>query len=105
MRKAVLAAALVLLSSGASFGFDRPAWLAPKPSHHARPAAGCSGCVDDSPLCPQLAPFVFDQSQCKMSWHAKTPSPECTGPQIFPPLPYSHRAAGYAGPGSSAFPH
>lgn len=103
MRQTIAVVALVLLLSGVSFGGD---WLSFR-SHHARPASSCIGCVDDSPLCPQLAPYVFENSQCKQSWCAGHKSADDQAPPYFPPLPYSHRAVGYTGHGAGApsFPH
>jgi hypothetical protein len=59
-----------------------------------------SGCFDDSPLCPQLSPWLLESSHCKpplcsggQGCHQST-----GGPVFFPPLPYSYRAYGAASP-------
>lgn len=101
MRRAFAVVALVFMSGGVSFGADWPMFR----SHHARPKAGCTGYVDDSPLCPQLAPYVFDNSQCRLPWCSDTKWAVDPGSLYFPPLPYGHRAMGSPGPAAAASPH
>jgi hypothetical protein len=74
-------------------------------------ATGCASCgggqvggwVDESPLYPELAHWIFERSQCRQlhgqgghHWRQAVEIPS------FPPLPYSVRANGYPVPAPAA---
>jgi hypothetical protein len=105
MRKAAGMIALIVLFGGEAFGagglFGQgfPTFW----GHRAHAPAGCAGCYDDSPLCPELTKWTWEPSQCKQTgcndtriWHRDT-----IGVQLFPPLPYGNRA-GTANPAPAA---
>ncbi|MFO0908856.1 MAG: hypothetical protein U0794_10940 [Isosphaeraceae bacterium] len=75
---------------------------------HAPPVGGY---LDENPLYPELAPWLFQKSHCRRLF--------CTGGcggghrrhhwgqgevPYFPPLPYGHQSAGVPAPGGAAAP-
>lgn len=84
--------------------------MAPQAHPWAHASRSSTGCCDDSPLCPELASWVVQHSQCKR--------PACSerrrhcssdiNPDVFalPPLPYSFSAfrANPAGPATVSTP-
>jgi hypothetical protein len=110
LRRSVAVIALVVLFTGESFAGG----LIPFLAHQKRWAQPGTGCNDDSPLCPNLSPYILEQSHCKMPLpcHPDSRGSQCqqadTGIPYFPPLPYSYRAAGYQpgmNMGASGFGH
>ncbi len=101
LRRSVAVFALVVVFGGESFAGG----LVPFLAHQKRWAYPGTGCNDDSPLCPNLSPFVLEQSHCKMPFpHPGHSQGTCgkadTGIPYYPPLPYSYKAIGYQ-PGPS----
>ena len=110
LRRSVAVIALSVLIGGESFAGG----LVPFLAHQKRWARPGTGCNDDSPLCPNLSPYILEQSHCKMPlpFHPSGHGSQCqsadAGTPYFPPLPYSHRAYGHqpgASMGASGFAH
>jgi hypothetical protein len=113
MRKTIGGIAILVSigCSGEARSAGWPSWL--PIGWHRSCASGTCGAFDDSPLVPQLTHWTFQRSNCRLpicsglDFHRDDPTGEVP---YFPPLPYSHRAAGAAAPagpgmqGAATFP-
>jgi hypothetical protein len=111
MRIVIGALAFLFLLVGEASAAEWPSWFQFPGVHPNHPWSGPprTGCCDDNVLCPQLAPWVLQPSQCRQPWCGPCGwniFPRKTGElQIFPPLPYGQRAFGaVAAPAATAPP-
>jgi hypothetical protein len=94
-------AILILTGGGTAFSAGWPSWFS-RPSQPACTHCGSAGgWVDESPLYPELTHWTLEPSQCRQLHGQSGHHRRGAEVQYFPPLPYSHRAVGYAGPGQT----